>query len=141
VNDADTVSTIVVGYDGSRSSRNALLRAALIASRTGAGIVAVAARGPEVDPLDEPVPAPGESGEPGDLLDEAARLLADRGVSFSTRSEDGDPTEALIRVAVETGADIIVVGAHGRNFVARTLAGSVPQKLVKSGPCDVFVVR
>jgi universal stress protein A len=77
------------------------------------------------------------------LLDEAAALLRDshRGLAVATRADSGDPADALIRAARNAGAELIVVGARGRSFVARTLLGSVAETLVKRAPCDVLVAR
>jgi nucleotide-binding universal stress UspA family protein len=37
-------------------------------------------------------------------------------------------------------ADLLVVGRRGGDFVARTLLGSVAQRVVQQAPCDVLVV-
>jgi nucleotide-binding universal stress UspA family protein len=58
-----------------------------------------------------------------------------------TQKEDGDAGEAILRVARERDADLVVIGAHGRNFVARQVVGSVAAKVVRFAPCDVLVVR
>jgi nucleotide-binding universal stress UspA family protein len=59
----------------------------------------------------------------------------------STRAEEGDPAEALITVARETNAALIVVGARGDDYLARALRGSVGEKLVARAPCDLLVAR
>jgi len=53
----------------------------------------------------------------------------------------GDPVDALVAAASETNADLIVVGARGRSFPARTLRGAVAQRLVGRAPCPVLVAR
>lgn len=48
--------------------------------------------------------------------------------------------EALIEVAEDTGADLIVVGSRGLNAAERFLLGSVSQKVAQHAPCTVMVV-
>ena len=53
----------------------------------------------------------------------------------------GDPREALIEMARREGADLIVVGSHGRSGLTKLLMGSVASHVVTHAPCDVLVVR
>ena len=46
----------------------------------------------------------------------------------------------LIQAARDSGAELVVVGRRGGDFVARTLLGSVSQRVVQNAPCDVLVV-
>jgi len=52
----------------------------------------------------------------------------------------GSPDQQIIEKAKEWGADIIVVGSHGRGFWGRLL-GSVSNGVVHHAPCSVLVVR
>jgi nucleotide-binding universal stress UspA family protein len=51
------------------------------------------------------------------------------------------PREAIVDVAVEWGADLIVLGSHGYRGYKRFLLGSVSQAVVAHAPCSVMVVR
>lgn len=53
----------------------------------------------------------------------------------------GRPREAIIKEAEDWGADLIVVGSHGRGFWGRMLLGSVSSAVVKHAGCSVLVVR
>ncbi len=53
----------------------------------------------------------------------------------------GDPAAEIVRAAKEWGADIVVIGTHGRDGVQRFLLGSVAEKVVRHAPCPVLVVR
>jgi nucleotide-binding universal stress UspA family protein len=48
---------------------------------------------------------------------------------------------ALAEVAAERGADLVVVGSHGRRGVRRLLLGSVAEAIVRHAPCAVLVAR
>jgi nucleotide-binding universal stress UspA family protein len=117
--------TVVVGYDGSEGARRAAARAREVVA-PGGRIVLVTASPPREEGALEDGPAP-----PGGELepDEEQRTVA------------AEPAEALAEVARDTDASLIVVGARGGSFVARTLRGSVPERLVARAPCDVLVVR
>ena len=52
-----------------------------------------------------------------------------------------DPRSALLDLARERKADLIVVGSHGRTGIQKLLLGSVASHVVTHAPCDVLVVR
>lgn len=53
----------------------------------------------------------------------------------------GDPTEAIVSAARSQGADLVVMGTHGRRGMARLLLGSVASKVIAIAPCAVLTVR
>ncbi len=53
----------------------------------------------------------------------------------------GPPADAIVRVAVERQADLIVMGTHGRTGLQHVLLGSVAEKVVRMAPCPVLTVR
>jgi nucleotide-binding universal stress UspA family protein len=53
----------------------------------------------------------------------------------------GPPAETIVRVAYERGADLIVMGTHGRTGLAHVLLGSVAEKVVRLATCPVLTVR
>jgi nucleotide-binding universal stress UspA family protein len=44
-------------------------------------------------------------------------------------------------VAAETGADLLVLGVHGRNPIDRALFGSTTDQVVRRATCAVLTVR
>ena len=78
-------------------------------------------------------------------LEEAAAELVLRGrrdqVATSFLIWEGDPAESIVDAAKSEGADIIVVGSHGRAALGRALIGSVSDQVVRHAPCPVMVVR
>jgi universal stress protein A len=57
------------------------------------------------------------------------------------RLEYGDPAKKILEVAQEIGANLIVMGTHGRTGVRRLLMGSVAEQVVRKAPCPVLTVR
>ena len=60
---------------------------------------------------------------------------------WTTHIRMSDPTRAIVQLASDIEADLIVVGTHGRGGLARFLLGSVAESVVRRAPCPVLVVR
>jgi nucleotide-binding universal stress UspA family protein len=139
--DAGAGRVIVVGFDGSTASARALERAATLA---GDGSVILVVAGPTIatpgvvaEPiLDAPAPAEREA-----LLERGRTLLRDHGPTLRTVSSELPAAQALMEVARDERADMIIVGATGTGYVTRALLGSTAENLVRHAPCDVLVVR
>ncbi|HEY5921825.1 MAG TPA: universal stress protein [Kofleriaceae bacterium] len=75
----------------------------------------------------------------------ALEQLADRKRHLGTFGQvllrTGDARDVINRTAKELGADLIVMGTHGRRGVSRALLGSVTETVVRSAPCPVLTVR
>lgn len=54
---------------------------------------------------------------------------------------EGEPGETIVEAAAAEGADLIVVGTHGRGPVGRLFLGSVSDYVVRHARCPVMVVR
>lgn len=54
---------------------------------------------------------------------------------------DGDPATEIVRYAMDSTTDVIVLGTHGRTGVERLLMGSVAEKVMRDAPCSVLVVK
>ncbi len=89
---------------------------------------------------------------PNDVVDDMTKHhheLADRacaegrqaGLATEPRVLQGDPREVLIDVARAEGADLVVVGSHGRTGLAKLVLGSVAAHVVAHAPCSVMVVK
>ena len=53
----------------------------------------------------------------------------------------GDARDLINQTAIEVGADLIIIGTHGRRGVKRALLGSIAETVVRSAPCPVLTVR
>jgi nucleotide-binding universal stress UspA family protein len=68
-------------------------------------------------------------------------LAKKEGISAEPYPREGDPADAILDVAEETNADLIVVGNKGMTGAKRFLLGSVPNKVSHHAPCGVLIVR
>lgn len=144
---------IVVGVDGSETSHAALRWAVEEARLRSARLVAVYAWSfippqPIGDPGMLAVPAgdlPGQLEAESDAarvaLDDAVDTVlgAETGIEVERKLVERDAGEAL--VAESAGADLLVVGSHGRSGFRAALLGSVSRHVVDHAKCPVVVVK
>jgi nucleotide-binding universal stress UspA family protein len=74
-------------------------------------------------------------------LDATVARYGDRGVTVSGILRNGSPQVEISNVANEIGADLIVMGTHGRGALGRVLLGSVAQTVVRSATQPVLTIR
>lgn len=137
------IRTIVVGVDGSPTSDTAIDWAAAEAVRRGVPLEVLhtsASRSLASAPAGGAPPLLDDD-EHEDVLDAAAaRARASfPGISVITRSERRDPASALIERS--TGAELVVVGAHGKGLLSRFLLGSVSHRVASHALCPAVVVH
>jgi nucleotide-binding universal stress UspA family protein len=142
--------SIVVGTDGSDTATEAVHQAIDLARSVGAKLDIVCAY--------EPVPAQRLNEErrqaPEDLqwainpredvdatLAAAAKMASEAGVQADVYPRQGDPADAVLDVAEERDADLVIVGNKGMTGARRFLLGSVPNKISHHAPCSVLIIR
>jgi nucleotide-binding universal stress UspA family protein len=141
---------IVVGTDGSQTAKQAVQQAIDLAKSVNARIELVSA----YEPVSDQRLREEKTVVPEDLqwmvnpredvdatLDEAAQEIKDAGVAVQVHARQGDPADAILDVAEEQGADLIVVGNKGMTGAKRFLLGSVPNKVSHHAPCSVLIIR
>jgi nucleotide-binding universal stress UspA family protein len=151
--------SIVVGTDGSDTAREAVRRAVDLARALGARLQVVSAYEPvaatPAAAAAAPVAREDEPGAPAAdaqwavapregvdaILDDVATAARAAGVDAEVHARQGSPADAILDVAEETGADLIVVGNKGMTGAERFLLGSVPNKVSHHAPCSVLIVR
>ena len=140
-------SSIVVGTDGSETADRALTRALEMARLTGARLLVVSAYAPAAARVTGGAPATeaaewsvGPDFEAEGVLNRAMVRARSEGVEIEVRAPKGDPADAILTVAAETVADLIVLGSRGMQGARRVL-GSVPNKVSHRAPCDVLIVQ
>ena len=74
-------------------------------------------------------------------LQEAADGVDGAGVKVETFAREGAAADAILDVAEEQHADLIVVGNKGMTGAKRFLLGSVPNKVSHHAPCSVLIIR
>jgi nucleotide-binding universal stress UspA family protein len=75
-------------------------------------------------------------------LEQLVEKLHSAGVSrIEQRVDAGEPGAVIVRVAEETGCDLIVMGTHGRKGFERLMMGSVAERVVRQATCPVLTVR
>ena len=76
-----------------------------------------------------------------ETLEDAAAVFAAAGVEVERYAQRGDPADAILDVAEERSADLIIVGNRGRTGAKRFLLGSVPNRISHHAPCAVLIIR
>lgn len=71
----------------------------------------------------------------------AKELVAAGAGDFETQLLRGATAEQIVRCARERGCDLIVLGSHGRHGLGRVLLGSVAERVLRTAPCPVLVVK
>ena len=142
--------TIVVGTDGSETAGEAVRQATDLAKAVGAQVHVVSA----FEPVGNQRLREERTQVPDDMqwmvnaredveatLRAAGERIGEAGVNVETYARQGDPADAILDVAEEQNADLIVVGNKGMTGAKRFLLGSVPNKVSHHAPCSVLIIR
>lgn len=133
---------ILVAVDGSPHSSKTIPVASDLAARYGATVTVVHVReheryeGQDVD-LGPPLEAEA-------LVDGALGIFRDAGVPANgviRRVTPGQTPRAIIQVAEESQAELIVIGTRGMTELRSLVLGGVANKVVQNAPCPVLLVR
>lgn len=137
------MKTIVVGFDATEAAQRALERSAELAEALGAKLI-VTSVAPVLVPTSHGTGAIDPTETPADhdaQLEQARASLADRPVQAEFQPAVGEPADAIIQVAHQNAADLIVVGTREPSFVQRVLGQSVSQAVSRHADCDVLIVH
>ncbi|HTU78143.1 MAG TPA: universal stress protein [Solirubrobacteraceae bacterium] len=142
--------SIVVGTDGSDTATKAVSQAVDLARAVGATLELVSA----YEPVSSQRLAEERRQAPEDMqwaispredvdatLEAAAKIAREAGVQATVYPRQGDPADAILDVAEERGADLVIVGNKGMTGAKRFLLGSVPNKVSHHAPCSVLIIR
>ncbi len=144
-----TLRRLLVPVDFSPHSEQALRYAAALADKFGAELfllhvfqdltiyqTEVVSGAPPIVPPVEQLTASARG--------EMERLVRDKQLGrFPAHTEiiEGAPVEEIVDYARDKNIDLIVMGTHGRGWLAHALLGSVAEKVVRKAPCPVLTVR
>lgn len=145
--------TILVAIDDSETSAKALREALAIAGACGIGLHITHAVDESLFPthyrggalLVDPAAAQRALEDEGRVvLDRAAATARAAGIEAATHlisSETRHTADQILQAAADTGADLVIVGSHGRRGVERLLLGSVAERVARKAGVSVLIVR
>ncbi len=133
---------IVLGYDGSPASARGLALGVRLARAGGARLFLVHARERDVGRAEPTTEEESTSRDDAVAASVATwvRRAAEEGVAMTAVARDQAPPVAILAVAEEVGADLIVVGTRGLHPAARVVLGSVSSDVVARARRPVVVV-
>ena len=140
---------ILVPVDGSDTSMLAVSKAAGLAKTFGSAVTAVYV----VDPY--PFTGVGAdfaygqaqyinaaTAEANTALEATRKAMADAGVPVTTVVGEGHAVhDGILRALESTGADLIVMGSHGRRGIEALILGSVAQKVLTHASLPVMIIK
>lgn len=140
---------ILVPVDGSETSLQAVSKAAELAKAFNSEVTAVYVL--------DPYPFTGvgadfaygqaqylsaATAEANKALEDVTERMKDTGVTVKTLVGEGHAIhEGIVRVGENVGADLIVMGSHGRRGLEKLVLGSVAQRVLQAAKVPVLVVR
>ena len=140
--------TIVVGTDGSDSSLRAVDKAGELAAGSNAKVIVATAYFPQSDDAraadllkDEGYKTHGNAPIYAILREARDRAKAAGAQNIEERPIVGAPVDALVDLAEEVNADLLVVGNVGLSTIAGRLLGSVPANVSRRAKTDVLIVH
>lgn len=142
---------ILLAIDGSKYSEAATQTVASQINPKGAEVLILQA----VEPLvfsTPPQMSPGYAPEMAEQREErlkdakasvaaATKIVQREGFVVSTRVVEAEARAAILDVAAESHADLIVLGSHGRRGLKRFLLGSVAESVARHAQCSVLIAR
>jgi len=145
---------IVVAYDGSESAKRALERGAAIAKAFDAKVIVTSVAwllhsGPRADQQFELHSPPGSGpeiqrdslGDHEAALADATAFFAERGIEAEPVAISGDPASAIVSLAEQRNADLVVVGTREAGLPERVVRHSVSRQVAKKVHCDLLIVH
>lgn len=140
-------ATILVPTDGSAPATAAAEHALDLAAATGAAVHLLSV----VDTADLGLTTPPDielEEVRSSIRSAAERAVADladradeRGIGATTAIRVGDPSQEILDAGEAMGADLVVMGTHGRTGLAHVLLGSTAERVVRRATVPVLTVR
>jgi nucleotide-binding universal stress UspA family protein len=139
---------IVAGTDGSDTATVAIRRAIALAASDGAALTVISAYGRSAPPVTRKDEVPrdvqhevGAREDVNMILATAASEARRAGIEVKTEAVRGNAAEAILSLAGQADADLIVVGNKGMSGAKRYILGSVPNSVSHHARCSVMIVH
>jgi nucleotide-binding universal stress UspA family protein len=130
------LETILLATDGSAASEPASEQAIDLAIQVQARLLVVSV---------VPSAAPEHSGDSRESMAARTQSIVQKAKAAGANATflvwEGEAGDGIVAAAHSEGADLIVVGSHGRSGVSRFFIGSVSDYVVRHARCPVMVVR
>jgi nucleotide-binding universal stress UspA family protein len=145
--------TVLVATDGTEDSDGAVEAALDLAHDTGARLLVLTVVPEGAAEVAEGEDAPpsrrssSERGEDDEITEAQERTdtVIDHATEWGLEAQsiiwEGEPAAAILAAAASEGADVIVIGTHGRSGVGRMLLGSTSDDVIRNADVPVLVVR
>jgi len=137
---------VLVAYDGSKESKDAVSVAADVAERFKGSVTVLNVYWDPMEGKYEPVVEKVEKTGVGDMgsmriLDDVEPMLKKRKVKFDLRMErDPNVPKTILKIAEDEGYGCITLGSRGVGGARAWLLGSVSSRVIAEAPCPVIVV-
>jgi nucleotide-binding universal stress UspA family protein len=145
------IKNIIVPLDGSQLAEQTLPTVEALAKAVNAQVTLFRAISTYTFAFAEPYPFGGAEAsvevleaieqEAEDYLNTQAQALRSKGLTVQTKKVLGEPANQLVELAHATADSLTVISTHGRSGVARTLLGSVADRVVRSSGRPVLLLR
>jgi nucleotide-binding universal stress UspA family protein len=136
------IETVLLATDGLPASEPANEQAIDLATQMDARLLVVSVVASSRPPSEAHAGADGDS---RDSMAARAQGIVQRAKAAGAKATflvwEGDAGDAIVAAAHSEGADLIVIGSHGRSGVSRFFIGSVSDYVVRHAHCPVMVVR
>jgi nucleotide-binding universal stress UspA family protein len=141
---AGSYGSLLVPFDGSESSKKALLRACELVKADQGTITAlyVIPRYEEMvgffktDNIQKSLYQEAEK-----IIEGAKQIAAGQGVTITTAVQEGHTVDKIIETAASVKSDLIVMGMHGWRGMSKAMLGSTAERTIAYAPCPLLVVR
>ncbi len=127
------ISKILIGFDGSDDSEQAVVLAADLAVKYKAGVVVCHAFGH--------MPMTTKPGELRRMVNPVVERLTKQGITAQISLPDELPAQGILSAAEEHGVDLIVIGRRGRGTFANLLIGSTAERVIRFAKVPVLVAH
>jgi nucleotide-binding universal stress UspA family protein len=139
---------VVVGTDFSEGSERALGAAVRFAKLLGAATLDLIHVYPEPTRVVAPIPGVAPLPFPGpevlegiqERIEDQSRKIRGQELGCLTVTVQGNPSDEIVSYANKIGAELIVVGTHGRSGLSRAILGSVAEHVLRKARTPVLVV-